>query len=75
MACTVCLVCFISSVNAHCNKKKEEAYPWKAGASSGHITKLKQSIMETFDIYALYKHWAKHPHLLSNHPRSHEGKS
>ncbi len=32
-------------------KRKEEAYPWKAGASSGHITKLKQSILETFDIY------------------------
>jgi hypothetical protein len=25
-------------------KIKEEAYPWKAGASSGHITNLKQSI-------------------------------
>jgi hypothetical protein len=33
------------------NRKKEEAYPWKAGASSGHITNLKQSILETFDIY------------------------
>jgi hypothetical protein len=32
-------------------KRKEEAYPWKAGASSGHITNLKQSILETFDIY------------------------
>jgi hypothetical protein len=29
------------------NKKK----PWKMGASSGHITNLKQSIWETFDIY------------------------
>jgi hypothetical protein len=27
-------------------KGKEEAYPWKAGASSGHITNLKQSILE-----------------------------
>jgi hypothetical protein len=35
-------------------KRKEEAYPWKAGASSGHITKLKQSILETFDIYGEY---------------------
>jgi len=26
-------------------KRKEEAYPWKAGASSGHITNLKQSIL------------------------------
>jgi hypothetical protein len=25
-------------------KRKEEAYPWKAGASSTHITNLKQSI-------------------------------
>jgi hypothetical protein len=32
-------------------KRKEEAYPWKAGASSGHTTILKQSILETFDIY------------------------
>jgi hypothetical protein len=33
-------------------RKKEEAYPWKAGSSSRHITNLKQSILETFDIYA-----------------------
>jgi hypothetical protein len=33
------------------NKRKEEAYAWKAGASNGHITNLKQSISETFDIY------------------------
>jgi hypothetical protein len=32
-------------------KRKEEAYPWKACASSGHITNLTQSILETFDIY------------------------
>jgi hypothetical protein len=32
-------------------KKKEEAYPWKAGACSRHITNLKQSILETFNIY------------------------
>jgi hypothetical protein len=32
-------------------KRKEESYCWKAGASSGHITNLKQSILETFDIY------------------------
>ncbi len=48
---TACLVCFISTVNGRSNKKKEEAYPWKAGTSSGHITNLKQSILETFDIY------------------------
>jgi hypothetical protein len=37
-------------------KRKEEAYPWKADASSGHIN-LKQSILETFyihDCIALY---------------------
>jgi hypothetical protein len=54
MACTACLVCFFITVNGCNNKKKkrkEEAYPWKAGASSGHITNLKQSILETFDIY------------------------
>jgi hypothetical protein len=27
-------------------EKKEEAYPWKAGISSGHITNLKQSILD-----------------------------
>ncbi len=48
MGRTACLVCFISTVNGHCNKKKkrkEEAYPWKASASSGHATNLKQSIL------------------------------
>jgi hypothetical protein len=34
-------------------KRKEEAYPWKAGARSRHTTNLKQSILETFDIYGL----------------------
>jgi hypothetical protein len=55
MARTACLACFINTVNGRSNKKKkrkEEAYPWKAGASSGHITNLKQSILETFNIYA-----------------------
>jgi len=65
MACTACLVCFISTVNSRSNKKrkekkrKEEAYPWKAGASSGHITNLKQSILETFDIYGFNPHLNK----------------
>ncbi len=50
--CLSHLVCFISTVNGRSNKKrKEEAYSWKAGASSGHVTNLKQSILETFDIY------------------------
>jgi hypothetical protein len=34
-------------------ERKEEAYPWKAGASSRHTTNLKQSILETFDIYGV----------------------
>jgi hypothetical protein len=54
MAHTACLICFISTVNGCGNKKKkrkEEAYPWKTGISSVHITNLKQSIFETFDIY------------------------
>jgi hypothetical protein len=38
---------------ATATKKEGEAYPWKAGASSGHTTNLKQSILETFDIYDL----------------------
>ncbi len=49
MACTACLVCFISTVNGHSEKNKKK--PWKTGVSSGHITNLKQSILETFDIY------------------------
>jgi hypothetical protein len=31
--------------------KKEEKKPIMTHASSGHITNLKQSILETFDIY------------------------
>jgi hypothetical protein len=31
--------------------KKKENHPILTGASSGHITNLKQSILETFDIY------------------------
>ncbi len=47
MACTACLVCFISTVNGRSIKKK----PIKTSTSSRHITNLKQSILETFDIY------------------------
>jgi hypothetical protein len=32
-------------------EKKRRSLPWKAGASSRHTTNLKQSILETFDIY------------------------
>jgi hypothetical protein len=31
--------------------KKKKKTPWMMGASSGHITNLMQSILETFDIY------------------------
>ncbi len=34
-------------------KEKKRRNPLKAGASSGHITNLKQSILETFDILFL----------------------
>jgi hypothetical protein len=44
---TACLVCIISTVNG-CSKKKKSI---KTGASSWHIKNLKQSILETFDIY------------------------
>jgi hypothetical protein len=33
--------------------KRKEKKPIKTGSSSGHITNLKQSILETFDIYAV----------------------
>jgi hypothetical protein len=45
--------------------KKEEKKPIKTGASSRHITNLKQFILETFDIYAP-KAWAMHEHLFNN---------
>jgi hypothetical protein len=48
MAPTACLVCFISTVNGHIKKKGE-----KCGASSGHITNLKQYIF-SFDIYGSF---------------------
>ncbi len=51
MAHTACLVCFISTVNGRSEKKEKK--PIKTAASSRHITNLKQSILETFDIYGL----------------------
>ncbi len=36
-------------------ERKEEAYPWKAGASSGHITNLKQSILDFRYLCSEYK--------------------
>ncbi len=52
MALTACLVCFISTVNGR--SKKEEKKPFKTGTRCGLIANLKQSILETFDIYGLY---------------------
>jgi hypothetical protein len=45
MARTACFVCFISTVNGLRNKEALE---------DGHITNLKQYILETFNIYAIY---------------------
>jgi hypothetical protein len=50
MARTACLFASLVLLMATATKKGD-AYPWKAGTSSGHITNLKQSILETFDIY------------------------
>jgi hypothetical protein len=47
MARTACLVCFFSTFNGRSKKKykeEEEAWPFKTGASGGHLTNLKQSI-------------------------------
>jgi hypothetical protein len=57
MARITCIVCFISTINGRSNnnkkrKGKKKLNPWKASASSRHITNLKQSILETFNIYA-----------------------
>jgi hypothetical protein len=50
MARTTCLVCFISTVNGCSYKKRKEEAPWKAGASSWHITTL-SNLFGTFAIY------------------------
>jgi hypothetical protein len=55
MAHTACLVCFISNVNGR-SKKKKLTLGRQAVAGSGHITNLKQSILETFDIYDLMRY-------------------
>jgi hypothetical protein len=34
-------------------EKKRRSYSWKVGTISRHITNLKQSILETFDIYGV----------------------
>ncbi len=56
MARTACLVCFISTVNGRSKKekkKKKKLSLGRTGTSRGHKTNLKQSILETFDIYEL----------------------
>ncbi len=47
MACTTSLVCFICAVNGRSKKSLG-----KTGASSGHITNLKQSIL-SFNMYGM----------------------
>ncbi len=47
---TTYLVCFISTVTS-CSKKEKK--PIMSCASSGHLTKLKQSIFAPFDIYGI----------------------
>ncbi len=42
---------FASLVLLMAAAKKKKKKPIKTGASSGHITNLKQSILETFDNY------------------------
>jgi hypothetical protein len=48
------LASLVLLIAAATKKRKEEAYLSKAGASSRHITNLKQSILETFDIYGWF---------------------
>jgi len=39
-------------------ERKEEAYPWKAGASSRHVTNLKQSILRlSISMVVSTKYW------------------
>jgi hypothetical protein len=48
MAHTACLVCFISTVNGHCNKKRKEKKKLTLGRLAqvaGTTTNLKQSIL------------------------------
>ncbi len=51
--CTAGFACLISTVNGRIQKKeRRRSLPWKTGASSRHITNLKQSIF--VNIYVLY---------------------
>ncbi len=47
MALTACLVCLVITVSGHGKKIKNRQ---KCGASTGHTTKLEQSV--SLDIYA-----------------------
>ncbi len=64
-ACTPCLVCFIGTVNGR-SKKKKEKKPIMSGASSGHTTKLKQSILLRCLWLDHYATGAGHVHLNFN---------
>jgi hypothetical protein len=59
-ATTACLVCFSSTLNGRSEKKK----PIKTNTSSRHITNLKQSILETVDIYASIQSYLIEQHLV-----------
>jgi len=53
MASTVCLVCLISTVNGRSKKSL------KCGITSGHTTKLEQSIsLDIYGLNAVEKLWA-----------------
>ncbi len=65
MECTAFLVCFISTVNGR-SKKKKEKKPIMSGASSGHITKLKQSILLRC-LCSKLTHWYRPNQAVSYH--------
>ena len=56
MACTACLVFFMSTV-----KWPQQKKPWKTGASSGNITNLKQSIFVFQYLWASLIHKSNTP--------------
>ncbi len=53
MACTACLVCFISTVNGHCNKKRKEKKKLTLGrpALVAGTQQTLSNLFETLDIY------------------------
>jgi hypothetical protein len=56
---TACLVCFISLLMATAKKEKEKE-ALKDGASSGHITNLKQSILDFQYLWCQYRNNIKY---------------